>query len=60
MVSAASVKYARREKSTIKSMGPIPEKEADANSWEVLCVDCISPYAETKNKRVNYLYGVSP
>ena len=34
-----------------KKYGLLPEKEAEVNPWEVLCVDLIGPYTVTKNKR---------
>ena len=40
----------QKSKKHTKKYGLLPEKEAEANPWEVLCVDLIGPYTVTKNR----------
>ena len=48
-------KICQKSKKHNKEYGLLPEKEAEANRWEVLCIDCIDPYSVTQNKREKLL-----
>ena len=41
----------QKSKKHTKKYGHVPEKEAESNPWEVLCVDLIGPYTVPKNRR---------
>ena len=43
-------KIYQKSKKHNKKYGLLPEKEVEANPWEVLCVDCIGLYPVTNVK----------